>query len=512
MTIMLLAWLIPTLLAIVLLLLITIKKPFISTRFGAEVAAGLLVAGFPFIFVMTAPTPYILFLAGMQVCTLLLAARLVFGRLERAFVFPSTQLNCLIICVILSVTIASLGFDVSYPGIFGDGTWVVIAVLVAILFVHLMFFAQLLWARRHFKLQFDAAHRALKDVPTVSVCIPARNEDHALTDCLTSVLASDYPKLEVLVLDDCSQDKTSQIIRSFAHDGVRFIQGEVPADGWLGKNQARQTLAEHASGDFLLFLDVDTRVMPDSITQLIDFTLDSRMHMVSVLPQNRLGFQPGAVLDTLRFYWQQVLPITRRRVPVASQFWVINNDSFKALGGFKSVAQKVTPEASFARRLGNDNAYRFIAGHTGLGITTAKHWPSELASAIRLLYPTYKRQPMFALGAAAATLILFVVPPIVVAACMLLGQYDASLMLACSAWVVAGVTYGAVRRQSHPHVWPVMLVLLPFTALQEAALVIASLLQYEFGEVNWKGRNICYPVITVSRQNLSDPAVLPVRR
>ncbi len=172
----------------------------------------------------------------------------------------------------------------------------------------------------------------------------------------------------------------------------------------------------------------------------------------------------------------------------------------------------MTPEASFARRLGNDNAYRFITGHAALGITTAKRWHSELASAIRLLYPTYKRQPLFALGAAVAILLLLVSPPVLTVTFAALGQFDALFVLACFGWLLAGVTYGLVRRQSHPHVWLVMVFLLPLTVLQEAALIIASLLQYEFGEVNWKGRNICYPVITMSRQNPSDPVVLPVRR
>src|SRR4029077_9013676 len=58
------------------------------------------------------------------------------------------------------------------------------------------------------------------DLPTVTVAIPARNEDAQLDQCLQSLLAGDYPKLEIIVLDDCSQDRTSEIIRRFAHDGV----------------------------------------------------------------------------------------------------------------------------------------------------------------------------------------------------------------------------------------------------------------------------------------------------
>ena len=70
---------------------------------------------------------------------------------------------------------------------------------------------------------------AAVDVPSVSVCIPARNETHAMAECLERVLASDYPKLEILVFDDNSADDTSTIIRSFAQEGVRFVAGtELP--------------------------------------------------------------------------------------------------------------------------------------------------------------------------------------------------------------------------------------------------------------------------------------------
>jgi hypothetical protein len=78
---------------------------------------------------------------------------------------------------------------------------------------------------------------AQKDLPALTVAIPARNETDDLEACLRSVVASTYPKLEVLVLDDCSQNKrTPEIIREFAHAGVRVNAGEVPPHNWLAKN------------------------------------------------------------------------------------------------------------------------------------------------------------------------------------------------------------------------------------------------------------------------------------
>ena len=63
-----------------------------------------------------------------------------------------------------------------------------------------------------------------------------------MNDCLERVVASTYPKLEIIVLDDHSQDNTSALIKSFAHKGVRFVEGTKLPEGWLGKNHALQLL------------------------------------------------------------------------------------------------------------------------------------------------------------------------------------------------------------------------------------------------------------------------------
>jgi hypothetical protein len=55
--------------------------------------------------------------------------------------------------------------------------------------------------------------------------------------------------------------------------------------------------------------------------------------------------------------------------------------------------------------------------------------------------------------------------------------------------------YSLVVVRTHPLTWPVTVLLLPFTLVLEAMLLLASMLTYEFGDVNWKGRNVCYPVI-----------------
>lgn len=491
-----LIWLLPVVLAAGLLLLATREAPFLKPRTYAEAAAGLFIASLPFILATPFTIYTQIFLFAIQLCAVLLAARIIFGRLEKPFVYPSTQGNLLVLLAMLAGVVGMWWLGVTFPGLLGGYDWRILVLLCAVLVAAVIGIAQLLWAAKHYKLTVDPPHRKLKDLPTVSVCIPARNEDHALEDCLESVLASTYPKLEVIVLDDCSQDKTSELIRSFAHDGVRFIKGDTPASGWLGKNQAMQSLAEHASGDYILFMDVDTRLNVMSIAQLVDYMLDNNMDMLSVLPQSRLGVQAGGILGTLRDFWQFVLPITRRRIAVAGQAWLINADRLRELGGFKSVARKIIPEESFARRLFARGTYRFIAGNEALGITTAKRWYSELESAVRVLYPTYKRQPLWALAAAATLALLLLAPFTACVYLLVIQQFDGLFALAVTVCALLLAVFAFVTSRTHPRAWFVRTLLLPILAVQELLLILVSLVQYEFGEVNWKGRNVCYPVIS----------------
>ena len=119
-----------------------------------------------------------------------------------------------------------------------------------------------------------------RDLPSASVLIPARNEQIAMRSCLEMVLASDYPKLEVIVLDDNSVDNTSDEIKRFAHAGVRFVSGEKPPEGWLGRNSAYDRLSTEASGDLLLFLSVDTKIKPKTISKMVNFMIDNQTKML----------------------------------------------------------------------------------------------------------------------------------------------------------------------------------------------------------------------------------------
>jgi hypothetical protein len=68
-------------------------------------------------------------------------------------------------------------------------------------------------------------------------------------------------------------------------------------------------------------------------------------------------------------------------------------------------------------------------------------------------------------------------------------------LLAAAAGGLQWLGYCLVVARTHTFTWPVTLLLMPIALAQEVVLLVVSMLTYEFGDVNWKGRNVCYPVI-----------------
>jgi glycosyltransferase involved in cell wall biosynthesis len=350
--------------------------------------------------------------------------------------------------------------------------------------------ARLFLAQRQYRLPDQIIK---DDLPSVTLAIPARNETLSLAECLAAATQSDYKKLEIMVLDDCSQDRTSQIIRSFAQEGVQFVQGEQPSSGWLGKNYAMRELARRANGEFIVFMGVDTRLGSDSLSQIISFAIDQQADMVSVLPRQDFSWHASGLLSNLRYFWQLARPIGRWSAPVSSELFAIKNQTLEKLGGFGREKHQIVPENVFARRLGQLHKYRFLLAGHGLKVSSAKKWSSQMETSTRLLYPNLGRRPIFAAVAMAACLLLL--SPYVAFAGGLISQtFDLQFYLALAAVILlslAAVVGSSLIKPSFVVAWLTM----PWRLAQEIVLLMISTLAYEFAEVNWKSRNICYPVM-----------------
>lgn len=339
-------------------------------------------------------------------------------------------------------------------------------------------------------------HYAERDLPTVSVAIPARNETDDLEACLRSVLASDYPKLEVLVLDDCSQQKTTEIIKGFAQNGVRFIKGKPPADRWLAKNQAYDKLADEASGELLLFCGVDVRFAPNAIRNLVTTSLERRKEMISIMPKNYVGSPLEALIQPLRYWWELALP--RRlfnRPAVLSMCWLISRNTLKRLGSFDAVSHSIIPEGYFARELSKKDGYGFLRSNQSLDITTTKDLANQFTTAVRMRYPQVRRRPEMTLGLSLALSLLLLMPFVLAFRGIVNQSSDYRQILSLTTVVFALLTHGVIIAVTNPTNWLISTITFPIAVIIEIFLGNYSMYKYEFSVVEWKGRNICIPVM-----------------
>lgn len=368
------------------------------------------------------------------------------------------------------------------------GTIVVMVelIILSVGILDIIVFVKLYRALGMLKISRDQSDKDI-ELPTVSVCIAARDETHAMTQCLERVVASEYPKLEVIVLDDGSRDNTSVLIKSFAHAGVRFVDGEPLPDGWLGKNYAQSLLAKEASGKYVFFMDVDTLIERHTISRAVSYMLRHEARMASFIPIRDDGWQTSTLMTTMRHFWT-CIRFTPARPRAASNAWLIERQLvLDQLDTDETLPLSMLMETRIARKLADQHQYRLAMSDTWLGIRYEKKWSSQIETSIRLLYPqcdAYVLQVLWLV-----LLMLVAVAPYVLvwwepwALMPIIAQYGIAYYYLRKAW-------GRYRFAGA--------LLVPFTIAQEITLLIVSTYRYKRGTVTWKGR----PIQVINRKEL----------
>jgi hypothetical protein len=368
-------------------------------------------------------------------------------------------------------------------------------ILYSQLFVAVLLGLSVLFARTIYR--YRTSKEAPEKLPTVSVCIPARNETNDLPDCISAVLSSTYPKLEILVLDDCSHDKTPEIVKGFAHAGVRFVNGKEPRADWLAKNAAYDRLADEAKGDILLFIGVDVRMQPESIMELVkQINADD---MISVLPRRAASKEAAVFIQPLRYWWELGLwRFSSGKPPVLSTCWAIRAEALRRLGTFESVKKAVEPEAVFAHVLADEKKYAFLVANDTVAVESVKGPKEQYNTALRKRYPQLRRRPELVLLVALFEALFILLPFGLLVWSIAVNEPIAVLVTALTVAILVAANT-EVYKLSLRKMWPLGIISMPALVLADWGLMLRSMYAYEFGKVIWKERNICLPLLTVEK-------------
>ena len=182
------------------------------------------------------------------------------------------------------------------------------------------------------------------------ILIPARNEAENIRECLAGLQAQTYSNFTLLVLDDASEDGTSEIVESIAREDLRIelLMGKPIETGWAGKVWACSQLgaeAQKRGADWLLFLDADTRALPGLVAAGLHHAQTHRAGMVSTFPYQTTGsFWERVVLPMIHFLICTFLPLrlvwgskSGALVAGCGQFELFSAEAYRATGGHAGI-------------------------------------------------------------------------------------------------------------------------------------------------------------------------------
>ena len=196
---------------------------------------------------------------------------------------------------------------------------------------------------------------------TLSVIIPARNEEVDLADGLSSVLGQEGVHLkEVIVVNDHSTDRTGQIANEFARSDprVQVIHNPPLPPGWLGKPNAMHQALALATADWILLTDADIIHAPHCFAAGSAQARDGELDFFTMFPrvicqrfwENILV--PGMISGLTMLCSPRKFDDPKSREAIgAGAFFLVKRSVLKSVGGLESIRSEMLDDVELARHL-----------------------------------------------------------------------------------------------------------------------------------------------------------------
>ncbi|MDZ4753684.1 MAG: glycosyltransferase family 2 protein [Phycisphaerae bacterium] len=193
--------------------------------------------------------------------------------------------------------------------------------------------------------------------PRVSIIVPAHNEERVIESCARTLLASDYPALEVVIVLDRCTDRTRELLRPFEADSrLVLVENATCPPDWAGKCNAARVGAERTMGEYILFTDADAAFDPELVRAAVGMAIRDRLDLLSLLPTLTMNawfewvVQPVATMTLLRMYPIDKVNRDSRRRPFANgQFMLFTRAMYERIGGHTAVKDDLLEDIAFAR-------------------------------------------------------------------------------------------------------------------------------------------------------------------
>jgi glycosyltransferase involved in cell wall biosynthesis len=327
--------------------------------------------------------------------------------------------------------------------------------------------------------------------PSITVIVPARNEAADIASTLHSLLAQDYPNLQIIAIDDRSTDQTGAIIDTNASqypEKLRAIHVTELPPGWLGKTHAMALAARQASTDYLLFTDADVVFRSDAIRRsLAHAVATSADHLVTVPTTLIHRWDEAAILGFFQIFslwaarpWRISNPKSQHDAIGIGAFNLIRREAYQQVGGFESLRMEIIEDIGLGRRIKRAGLAQRLCFGRGL---VSLHWASGAGGLVSVMTKNLWAAFRFSIWLAllgCLWLLVFCVAP---AAALFLAPTRLPAILT---FAVVAFAYRLLGRHSGISTWNALFF--PFGAMVFLfALLRSMLLTLKQGGIVWRG-------------------------
>ncbi len=219
-------------------------------------------------------------------------------------------------------------------------------------------------------------------LPRVSVVLAARNEGATVGAALPTMLALDYPDLEIIAVNDRSEDATGAVLDRLAaaNPRLRVVHVRELPRSWIGKNHALHLGAHQAEGEWILFTDADIHFAPDVLKRAVHYARTQAIDHLSAVPElTRSGHLLGICVNAFSFAftvglrpWRIPDPRSRAHGGVGA-FNLVRATTYRKLGGHEPLRLRPDDDIKLGKLM---KAGGFSELMLGAGALTVSWYPS----------------------------------------------------------------------------------------------------------------------------------------
>ncbi|MBS1852608.1 MAG: glycosyltransferase [Acidobacteria bacterium] len=232
--------------------------------------------------------------------------------------------------------------------------------------------------------EWDRSPATPQGNPSVTLIVPACNEEETIAQGLRSLLALDYDNYEVIAVNDRSTDRTGEIMDRVsaspaAHGILKVLHvRDLPAH-WLGKTHAMWMAAQQAKGDWLLFTDADVLFKPDALRRALAYAEAEPADHVVLFP--RMIMKTAGEKMMIAFFqtlfvfghrpWKVADPDTKDHMGVGA-FNMVRRRVYEEIGTYKALRMEVLDDMKLGKVVKNaGHAQRNVFGEDLISIRWA---------------------------------------------------------------------------------------------------------------------------------------------